>query len=129
MDERFNPWQVIQAAEDAGAEYGPIDRLLLQYIAVPALKEALIFARHRLRFLDREVAGGPGRFDTFNPLKALLNWPQDLLPRREMVGIVEDVIRLLEGVEGGYRAGRLPDPKAAKPTAKLLRGLADELEL
>jgi CspA family cold shock protein len=47
----------------------------------------------------------------------------------DMVGIVEDVIRLLEGVEQGYRAGRNPDPKTAKPTAKLLRGLADELEL
>jgi CspA family cold shock protein len=47
----------------------------------------------------------------------------------EMVGIVEDLIRLLEGVELGYRNGRRPDPKTAKPTAKLLRGLADELEL
>ncbi|MCW2827594.1 MAG: cold-shock DNA-binding protein family [Marmoricola sp.] len=47
----------------------------------------------------------------------------------EMVGIVEDLIRLLEGVEAGYRSGRRPDPKTAKPTAKLLRGLADELEL
>ena len=47
----------------------------------------------------------------------------------EMVGIVEDLIRLLEGVEGAYRNGRHPDPKTARPTAKLLRGLADELEL
>ena len=47
----------------------------------------------------------------------------------DMVGIVEDLIRLLEGVELGYRNGRRPDPKTAKPTAKLLRGLADELEL
>ncbi|MCW2848509.1 MAG: cold-shock DNA-binding protein family [Marmoricola sp.] len=47
----------------------------------------------------------------------------------EMVGIVEDLIRLLEGVEEGYRIGRRPDAKMAKPTAKLLRGLADELEL
>jgi cold shock protein len=47
----------------------------------------------------------------------------------DMVGIVEDLIRLLEGVEQGYRAGRHPDPKTARPTAKLLRGLADELEL
>ena len=47
----------------------------------------------------------------------------------DMVGIVEDLIRLLEGVEQGYRAGRHPDAKTAKPTAKLLRGLADELEL
>jgi CspA family cold shock protein len=47
----------------------------------------------------------------------------------EMVGIVEDLIRLLEGVEQGYRAGRHPDAKTARPTAKLLRALADELEL
>jgi CspA family cold shock protein len=47
----------------------------------------------------------------------------------EMVGIVEDLIRLLEGVERGYRAGRHPDPKTARPTAKLLRGLADELDV
>ncbi len=47
----------------------------------------------------------------------------------EMVGIVEDLIRLLEGVEEAYRHGRHPDPKTARPTAKLLRGLADELDL
>lgn len=55
--------------------------------------------------------------------RALRRKPED------MVGIVEDLIRLLEGVEGSYRNGRHPDPKTAKPTAKLLRGLADELEL
>jgi CspA family cold shock protein len=46
----------------------------------------------------------------------------------EMVAIVEDLIRLLEGVQGAYRAGRHPEPKTARPTAKLLRGLADELD-
>jgi len=46
----------------------------------------------------------------------------------EMVNIVEDLYRLLEGIERGYRAGRHPDPKTAKPTATLLRALADELE-
>ena len=47
----------------------------------------------------------------------------------EMVDIVEDLYRLLENIERGYRAGRHPDPKTAKPTAMLLRALADELEL
>ena len=28
LDERFNPWQVVQAAERAGAHYSLIDRLL-----------------------------------------------------------------------------------------------------
>ncbi|MDT7950846.1 MAG: hypothetical protein RQ966_05010 [Acetobacteraceae bacterium] len=89
LDERFNPWQLIQAAERSGFHYGWFDRLLLEYVAVPAMREALIFARFRLRFLDHEITPGPGRFDTFNPAKALLNWPQEKLPAREMVGIVD----------------------------------------
>jgi CspA family cold shock protein len=47
----------------------------------------------------------------------------------EMATIVEDLIRLLDGVGEAYRHGRHPDTKTAQPTAKLLRGLADELEL
>lgn len=47
----------------------------------------------------------------------------------DMVNIVEDLYRLLENIEQGYRAGRHPDPKSATPTAMLLRALADELEL
>jgi CspA family cold shock protein len=47
----------------------------------------------------------------------------------EMVPIVEDVIRLLDDVGEGYRHGRHPDARTGKPTAKLLRALADELEL
>lgn len=46
-----------------------------------------------------------------------------------MVGIVEDLIKLLDGVEETYRRGRHPEPRTARPTAKLLRALADELEL
>ncbi len=47
----------------------------------------------------------------------------------EMVPIVEDLIRLLDGVGEAYRHGRHPDSRTAKPAAKLLRALADELEL
>ncbi|MFS3129221.1 cold-shock protein [Nocardioides sp. Bht2] len=46
----------------------------------------------------------------------------------EMVTIVEDLIRLLDGVGETYRRGRHPEPRTAAPTAKLLRALADELE-
>jgi CspA family cold shock protein len=46
-----------------------------------------------------------------------------------MAIIVEDLIRLLDNVGEGYRHGRHPESKTAKPTAKLLRALADELEL
>lgn len=49
--------------------------------------------------------------------------PEDMAP------IVEDLIRLLDGVGEGYRHGRHPDSRTAAPVAKLLRALADELEL
>ena len=47
----------------------------------------------------------------------------------EMAAIVEDTIRLLDGVGETFRHGRHPEAKSAGPTAKLLRALADELEL
>ena len=47
----------------------------------------------------------------------------------DMVVIVEDLIGLLDRLGEGYRHGRHPDARTAKPTAKLLRALADELEL
>ena len=47
----------------------------------------------------------------------------------DMVAIVEDVIKLLDDVSEQYRRGHHPDARSAKPTAKLLRALADELEL
>lgn len=46
-----------------------------------------------------------------------------------MVVIIEDLIRLLDGLESGYRRGRHPDPKVAPKVATMLRGVADELEL
>ena len=55
--------------------------------------------------------------------KALRKKPAD------MVNIIEDLHRLLDNVEQGYRRDRHPDPKVVAPTAKLLRALADELEL
>jgi cold shock protein len=46
----------------------------------------------------------------------------------EMATIVEDLIRLLDNLGEAYRHGRHPERATAKPTAKLLRALADELE-
>jgi cold shock protein len=47
----------------------------------------------------------------------------------EMVPIVEDLIRLLDGIGSSYRRGRHPESRTARPAAKLLRALADELDL
>ena len=42
---------------------------------------------------------------------------------------VEDLIRMLDAVGEGYRHGRHPDGKKAKPIAQVLRAVATELEL
>ena len=46
----------------------------------------------------------------------------------EMIVIVEDLIKLLDGLSGSYRRGRHPDPRDAKKIGALLRAVADDLE-
>jgi CspA family cold shock protein len=46
----------------------------------------------------------------------------------EMVVIVEDLIKLMDGLETTYRRDRHPDPKTATKIATVLRHVADELE-
>lgn len=96
-DERFNPWQVEQAAEETGEHYSWLQRELLKYAVVPAMREAVLLLQYRFRFLKNEPAPGPGRFDTFNPEKALLNWPFELLPPRETIGLADFPSLWLQG--------------------------------
>jgi len=46
-----------------------------------------------------------------------------------MAVIVEDLIKMLDTIGEGYRHGRHPDAKLAKPAAQVLRAVATELEL
>lgn len=54
--------------------------------------------------------------------KALRKSPDDMTP------ILEDLIRLLDGVSNTYRRGRHPDPKAGQKAAAVLRAVADDLD-
>ncbi|HZC41977.1 MAG TPA: cold-shock protein [Streptosporangiaceae bacterium] len=46
----------------------------------------------------------------------------------EMVVIVEDLIKLLDGLSASYRRGRHPDNRDAGKIAQVLRAVADDLE-
>src|SRR4029077_5048336 len=46
----------------------------------------------------------------------------------EMIVIVEDLIKLLDGLSASYRRGRQPDPRDAKKIAAVLRAVADDVE-
>ena len=72
--------------------------------------------------LQVRVLEAPGSVSR-NQSAARRKRPEDMAP------IVEDLIRLLDGVGETYRHGRHPEPRTSAPAAKLLRALADELEL
>ncbi len=46
----------------------------------------------------------------------------------DMVAIVEDLIKLLEGVSTQLRRGRYPERQASAKVAQLLRGVADDMD-
>jgi CspA family cold shock protein len=50
-------------------------------------------------------------------------------PAEQMSIIVEDLIKMLDGIGNGYRRGRYPDSKTGGKVASVLRAVADELEL
>ena len=60
-----------------------LNRLLVQYLAVPLMRNRLIMVRDRLLFIDPKSAG-PGRVDTFNNPKALLNFPMQNADPKEL---------------------------------------------
>ena len=47
----------------------------------------------------------------------------------QMAIIVEDLIKMLDGIGNGYRHNRHPDGRNATKVASVLRAVADELEL
>jgi cold shock protein len=46
----------------------------------------------------------------------------------EMTVLLEDLIKLLDGVSNTYRRGRHPEPRVAGKLATVLRAVADDLE-
>jgi CspA family cold shock protein len=50
-------------------------------------------------------------------------------PAEQMSPVVEDLIKLLDSVGGQLRAGRYPDDAKAAKTARLLRAVADQLDV
>jgi len=66
-----------------------IDRLLLRFYAIYYMRERILTLRDRLNFIKEEPEWGPGRVDTFNPLKAYFNFPIDKLAQEERIGTTD----------------------------------------
>ncbi len=62
-----------------------LNRLIFRYVAVYLMRERLIMFGQRLSFIDT-ASWGPGRVDTFNAPKALLNFPMEHADPKELIG-------------------------------------------
>jgi hypothetical protein len=65
-----------------------INRLIFRYLAVYLMQERLLMLGQRLAFIDKST-WGPGRVDTFNAPKALLNFPMNHADPKELIGNVD----------------------------------------
>ena len=84
-DENFNSGRLVdEIAQRKSDDW--LNRLLFRYVAVDLARQRMITLAQRFSFMDREPDTGPGRVDTFNPPKVLLNFRMDKLPPEEWVG-------------------------------------------
>ena len=88
-DQRFNAPRILAGMEGIGAKYDLINRFILRYYAIPFMRERLLMLKGHFRFGDWEPDAGPGRTDTFNPAKTLLEFPLEKLETRELVGLCD----------------------------------------
>ena len=88
-DPRFNADRLMCEMEALGANYDLLNRTIMRYYAIPLMRERLLMLKDRFRFIDWEPEQGPGRTDTFNPAKTLVNYPLEKMETREIVGLCD----------------------------------------
>ncbi len=104
VDERFSGERFVAEIDHMGLEMNPINRMAMKFIAVPIVRERLLTIVDRFEdFVHREPTFGPGRFDTFNPAKALLNWNFNDLPEAELIGVVDFPSVWMQGQKEGMQ--------------------------
>jgi hypothetical protein len=93
-DRRFTPERIllqiktIREREKLG-DLPFLDRLVLRFYAIYYMRERILTLRDRLSFIKEEPDWGPGRVDTFNPLKAYFNFPIEKLSKEERIGTTD----------------------------------------
>jgi hypothetical protein len=93
-DRRFTPADILRqinvVRQREGLDDLPlIDRLVLRFYGIYFMRERILTLRDRLNFIKEQPEWGPGRVDTFNPLKAYFGFPPDLLAKQERIGTTD----------------------------------------
>ncbi len=89
LDERFTPEHILAQIDQLDIDIDLYERLGLRLLGIYQVRERILTIAQRFRFAHEEPQFGPGRFDTFSPAKALLNWPLDEIPAEEKIGVVD----------------------------------------
>jgi hypothetical protein len=91
-DQRFSPQRILDQIDRMQddprrlvAKPDLINRLILRLYAINLMRDKLIILGQRLSFIDN-ATWGPGRVDTFNAPKALLNFPMEHADKKELMG-------------------------------------------
>ena len=91
-DQKFSPQRIldqIDRMQDDPRRLVPkpdlINRLILRYYAIYLMRDKLLILGQRLSFINNST-WGPGRVDTFNAPKALLNFPMEHADKKELMG-------------------------------------------
>ena len=88
LDEKFTADRIIPVIQRMGTD-DAVNRFLLRWVGIPLMRDRLLMLRQRFAFMDREPPFGPGRIDTFNAPKVLLNFRMDKLPEEEWIGVCD----------------------------------------
>ncbi len=88
-DPRFNSDRLMAEMQALGANYDLLNQAIMRYYAIPLMRERLLMLKDRFRFIAWEPDQGPGRTDTFNPAKTLVNYPLEKMETREIVGLCD----------------------------------------
>ena len=89
LSQDFTAERFLAQIDAMGLRLGFINRLVLRYYGVSFARTQILLLADRFRFLENEPTFGPGRFDTFSPAKALLNWNFKDLQQAELIGVVD----------------------------------------
>lgn len=87
--EKFNPGLILAEIKRQGIHEDLLNRTILRYYAIFVMQNSLVGRSDRLSFIMSEPEFGPGRIDTFNPAKALLNFRMDKAPDSEKIGVAD----------------------------------------
>jgi hypothetical protein len=93
-DRRFTPQDILRQIDIIRKREGLrnlslIDRLVLRFYGIYYMRERILTLRDRLNFIAAQPEWGPGRVDTFNPLKAYFNFPPEKLAEEERIGTTD----------------------------------------